>query len=59
MPHGQSVKDRDHWISRARHLRRIALTLKREDARANMLRIADDYLKLAAHVGRTNEARSD
>jgi hypothetical protein len=57
MPEGRTIKDRDHWISRARHLRRVALTLKRADARANMLRIVHDYEKMAAHVDSADRRR--
>lgn len=41
------VNDPEHWRSRAEEMRAMAEGIKDEGARATMLRIAEDYDKLA------------
>jgi hypothetical protein len=41
------VNDPDHWQRRAEEMRALAADIKDLDARATMLRIAEDYEKLA------------
>jgi hypothetical protein len=48
--------DPTHWRDRAEEMRRLAGSAKNESARQMMLRIADDYDKLAAKGARTEPA---
>jgi hypothetical protein len=42
-----SINDPDHWRQRAADMRTLARDVQEVEARATMLRIADDYERLA------------
>jgi hypothetical protein len=44
---GRPISDPEHWRQRAAHMRLLAKDSNDLDARATMLRIADDYDRLA------------
>jgi hypothetical protein len=47
MPTPASINDPKHWSDRADEMRALSETMKSEEATAIMLRLADDYDKLA------------
>ena len=47
MPAGDTLNDPAHWLQRAEEMRAIAEDMRDLDTRATMLRIADDYERLA------------
>jgi len=52
-----SVLDNQHWRERAEEARSIAEQLSDPDAKRMMLRIADDYERLAQHAERRAASR--
>jgi|HubBroStandDraft_6_1064221.scaffolds.fasta_scaffold2240044_1 hypothetical protein len=50
MPSAHFVNNADHWRRRAAEMRALAEDVKDMVARARMLRVADDYDKLAARA---------
>lgn len=48
--------DPRHWRDRAEEMRRLAGDAKNESARQMMLRLADDYDKLASSTANTKAA---
>jgi len=48
----------EHWLGRAEEARSIAEQLSDPDSRRTMLRIAEDYERLASHAGRRNKGGS-
>jgi hypothetical protein len=50
--------DPRHWRERAEEMRRLAGDAKNESARQMMLRLADDYDKLASKPVKTEPARN-
>jgi len=44
------INDPGHWRKRAGEMRALAADVKEDDAKAIMVRLADDYDKLAARA---------
>jgi hypothetical protein len=55
MPQAHYINDPGHWRDRAEEMRALAQDVKDEAARQTMLRLAQDYDRLAARA----EQRSD
>jgi hypothetical protein len=51
-----AIKDPQHWLSRAEELRAVAMLTDDLDARAAMLRVADEYEKLAIRAAERAKA---
>jgi len=52
MPSAHFINDSDHWRKRAEEMRTLAEDLRDPVARATMLRVAEDYEKLAVRADR-------
>lgn len=57
MPDRRLVDDPEFWRSRAEECRSIANDMKEADAKAIMVRIADDYERLAKHAEQRRASR--
>ena len=55
MPQAHYINDPGHWLDRAEEMRELAQDVKDEAARQTMLRLAQDYDRLAERA----ELRSD
>ena len=58
-----NVNNPQHWLSRAKKMRSLAASLRDLDARASMLRVADEYEYLAKRAAEradgTQQARQE
>ena len=51
------INDPKHWRDRAAHMRALAMTVKDPEAVKIMLRLADDYDKLADRAALRSDCR--
>ena len=58
MPASFNVDDSAHWRNRAEEARTLAEDMSDETSRQMMLRIAEDYLRLALHAEQRAKHRS-
>ena len=56
--HSELLNDPKHWRERAEEARSIADQVSDPEAKRTMLRIADDYERLAEHARRRAEKQS-
>ena len=57
MPLSATINDPKHWHDRAAEMRALSETMKDVEARAIMLRLADDYDKLAGRAAHRSDDR--